>query len=138
MPGQSKDAVFKVEVVNEARFAQALGNLFRLFVFSLKGIHQIKLNQVGHLDFYWHGAAIGRAGVAHARFVAGPCVCAVNVNNADGGSHVLCLMGFNATGKRKPLYNKSDTAVKYGGLDWNRTSDTRIFNPLLYQLSYRA
>ena len=25
-----------------------------------------------------------------------------------------------------------------GGLDWNRTSDTRIFNPLLYQLSYRA
>ena len=26
----------------------------------------------------------------------------------------------------------------YGGLDWNRTSDTRIFNPLLYQLSYRA
>jgi hypothetical protein len=26
----------------------------------------------------------------------------------------------------------------FGGLDWNRTSDTRIFNPLLYQLSYRA
>ena len=26
----------------------------------------------------------------------------------------------------------------YGGLYWNRTSDTRIFNPLLYQLSYRA
>jgi hypothetical protein len=106
VPGQSKDAVFKVEVVNEARFAQALGNLFRLFVFSLKGIHQIKLNQVGHLDLHWHGAAIGRAAVAHARFVAGPCVCAVNVDNADGGSHVLCLMGFNATGKRKPLYNK--------------------------------
>ena len=33
---------------------------------------------------------------------------------------------------------KSNTAVKFGGLDWNRTSDTRIFNPLLYQLSYRA
>ena len=33
---------------------------------------------------------------------------------------------------------RSNTAVKYGGLDWNRTSDTRIFNPLLYQLSYRA
>ena len=27
---------------------------------------------------------------------------------------------------------------KTGGLDWHRTSDTRIFNPLLYQLSYRA
>jgi hypothetical protein len=23
---------------------------------------------------------------------------------------------------------KSNTAVKFGGLDWNRTSDTRIFN----------
>ena len=47
-------------------------------------------------------------------------------------------MGLNVTDKRKPLYYKSDTAVKFGGLDWNRTSDTRIFNPLLYQLSYRA
>ena len=25
-----------------------------------------------------------------------------------------------------------------GGLGRNRTNDTRIFNPLLYQLSYRA
>jgi hypothetical protein len=25
-----------------------------------------------------------------------------------------------------------------GGLGRNRTTDTRIFNPLLYQLSYRA
>ena len=25
-----------------------------------------------------------------------------------------------------------------GGLARNRTTDTRIFNPLLYQLSYRA
>ena len=25
-----------------------------------------------------------------------------------------------------------------GGSDWNRTSDTGIFSPLLYQLSYRA
>ena len=24
----------------------------------------------------------------------------------------------------------------YGGTDWNRTSDTRIFSPVLYQLSY--
>ena len=28
--------------------------------------------------------------------------------------------------------------VSYGGLGQNRTADTRIFNPLLYQLSYRA
>ena len=26
----------------------------------------------------------------------------------------------------------------FGGLGRNRTTDTRIFNPLLYQLSYRA
>ena len=24
------------------------------------------------------------------------------------------------------------------GIDWNRTSDTRIFSPLLYHLSYDA
>ena len=88
-PSQSKNTVFKVEVVNRTRFAEALGYLFRLLVLCLKGIYQIKLNQVGHLHFHWHGAAIGRAGVAHARFVAGPCVGAVNVDNADGGSHVF-------------------------------------------------
>jgi len=25
-----------------------------------------------------------------------------------------------------------------GGQEWNRTTDTRIFNPLLYRLSYLA
>ena len=88
-PCQSKNTVFKVEVVNQTRFAEAPSYLFRLLVFCLKDIYQIKLNQVGHLDFHWHGAAIGRAGVAHARFVAGPCVSAVNVDDADGGSHVF-------------------------------------------------
>nr|CCA88368.1 hypothetical protein RALSY_30104 [Ralstonia syzygii R24] len=29
-------------------------------------------------------------------------------------------------------------AMNFGGLGRNRTTDTRIFNPLLYQLSYRA
>jgi hypothetical protein len=28
--------------------------------------------------------------------------------------------------------------LNFGGLGRNRTIDTRIFNPLLYQLSYRA
>jgi hypothetical protein len=28
--------------------------------------------------------------------------------------------------------------MKLGGSGRNRTTDTRIFNPLLYQLSYRA
>jgi hypothetical protein len=28
--------------------------------------------------------------------------------------------------------------LDFGGLGRNRTTDTRIFNPLLYQLSYQA
>jgi hypothetical protein len=28
--------------------------------------------------------------------------------------------------------------LRFGGLGRNRTTDTRIFNPLLYQLSYQA
>ena len=28
--------------------------------------------------------------------------------------------------------------IIFGGSDWNRTNDTRIFSPLLYRLSYRA
>ena len=31
-----------------------------------------------------------------------------------------------------------DVLAVSGGLGRNRTTDTRIFNPLLYQLSYRA
>jgi hypothetical protein len=30
------------------------------------------------------------------------------------------------------------SSLEFGGLGRNRTIDTRIFNPLLYQLSYRA
>ena len=32
----------------------------------------------------------------------------------------------------------SRKGFKTGGLGRNRTTDTRIFNPLLYRLSYRA
>ena len=31
-----------------------------------------------------------------------------------------------------------ETAESVGGQEWNRTTDTRIFNPLLYRLSYLA
>ena len=37
---------------------------------------------------------------------------------------------------KKP--NREGLGFKYGGSGRNRTTDTRIFNPLLYQLSYRA
>src|SRR5690606_20664317 len=39
---------------------------------------------------------------------------------------------------RKSLMGKSRRAEFCGGLGRNRTTDTRIFNPLLYQLSYQA
>jgi hypothetical protein len=48
-----------------------------------------------------------------------------------------------ATAKKKPHY-QIDSGVSFtlagfsGGLGRNRTTDTRIFNPLLYRLSYRA
>ena len=39
-----------------------------------------------------------------------------------------------------PQFKKISTAfaVLCGGSKWNRTTDTGIFSPLLYQLSYRA
>ena len=45
---------------------------------------------------------------------------------------------YDSPDEKKTAVLQSNTAVEFGGLDWNRTSDTRIFNPLLYQLSYRA
>jgi hypothetical protein len=38
----------------------------------------------------------------------------------------------------KAKANRERLALNSGGLGRNRTTDTRIFNPLLYQLSYRA
>ena len=41
-----------------------------------------------------------------------------------------------STDVKKP--NREGLGFESGGLGRNRTTDTRIFNPLLYQLSYRA
>ena len=40
--------------------------------------------------------------------------------------------------KEKPQESCDFLGLNPGGLGRNRTNDTRIFNPLLYQLSYRA
>jgi hypothetical protein len=37
-----------------------------------------------------------------------------------------------------PYMNPRNNKAQPGGLGRNRTTDTRIFNPLLYQLSYQA
>jgi len=83
--GKRKDAVFEIEVINEALFAKALGNLFGLFVLGFKGVDQVQANEVGHFDLDGHGAAVGCTGVAHARLVARPTFDAVYVDDADGG-----------------------------------------------------
>ena len=74
-------------MVNQARLAQSLGNLFGLFVLCLKRIYQVQANEIGHFDFHRHRATVGRACVAHARFVARPAFWAINVNDAEGGFH---------------------------------------------------
>lgn len=44
----------------------------------------------------------------------------------------------NPTTNEKPQEPSDSWGFNSGGLGRNRTIDTRIFNPLLYQLSYRA
>ena len=72
-------------MINEPLLAKALGNLLGLFMLSFKGVDQVQSNEVGHFDLDRHGAAIGCAGVAHARLVARPTFDAVYVDDADGG-----------------------------------------------------
>ena len=43
-----------------------------------------------------------------------------------------------AEGAMQKAPDQRSRAFKFGGLGRNRTADTRIFNPLLYRLSYRA
>jgi hypothetical protein len=42
------------------------------------------------------------------------------------------------SGRKKASFAEKLAFLLTGGLGRNRTTDTRIFNPLLYQLSYRA
>ncbi len=45
---------------------------------------------------------------------------------------------YPADNPTKQKAHRVDGLSRNGGLGRNRTTDTRIFNPLLYQLSYRA
>ncbi len=53
--------------------------------------------------------------------------------------HLQCRVRpcFGGTELKKPLI-LANQGLLFGGLGRNRTTDTRIFNPLLYRLSYRA
>ena len=52
--------------------------------------------------------------------------------------HSVGVHRLNVTTKRKTVALKVVLRYRSGGLGRNRTTDTRIFNPLLYRLSYRA
>jgi hypothetical protein len=86
-PRQTEDAVFKIKVVNQARFAQALGDLLGVIVLGLKWIDHAQPHQIGHLDLDRHGAAIGRTAVAQTVFVTGPSFATVYINNGNRRSH---------------------------------------------------
>ena len=81
--GQRKNTVFEIEVVNQPRLAEALGNLLGLLVLGFKGVDQAQTNEVGHLDFNGHGAAVGCTRITHAGFVTGPTVEAIDINDAS-------------------------------------------------------
>ena len=87
---QREQCVLVVEVVNQPRLLQPSGDEAQLLMLCLERVHQPQPHQIGELYLQWHGAAVGRAGVAQARTVAGPGVQAVNVDDGDGGAH-----GFN-------------------------------------------
>ena len=58
-------------------------------------------------------------------------------------SEIVLHPPLHRTGKKKPRYLLNSGVSNAcegltGGLGRNRTTDTRIFNPLLYRLSYRA
>lgn len=88
-----EDRVLVVEVVDQLRFLQPLGNVADFFMLRLERVHQLQPHQVRELHLQRHRAAVGRAGVAQACAVAGPGVQAVYVNDGDGGAHGegLCL-----------------------------------------------
>ncbi|MPM43603.1 hypothetical protein SDC9_90280 [bioreactor metagenome] len=76
-----------VEVVDHAHLQQPLGDLLGLHVLGLEGIHHAQAHQVGQFHFQRHGAAVGRAGVAHAGAIALPGFQTVYVYDADGRFH---------------------------------------------------
>ncbi len=80
-----------------------------------------------------------RSGKSCASRLGGKCgpgatlVCSVCNEIAHGFQK--CAAARKDETRMKPRFH---AGLKLGGLGRNRTTDTRIFNPLLYQLSYRA
>ena len=72
------------------------------------------------------------------RAVAGGSAPRVTHSRAAGCNTGLAgATRVGGTQLKKPLIF-ANQGLLFGGLGRNRTTDTRIFNPLLYRLSYRA
>ena len=85
--GEREDAVFEIEMLNQARFGQPLGNLLGGFMRRLKIVHQPQTNQVGQFHFDRHGAAIGGTVIAQAIAVLGPGCGPIDIDNGNGRPH---------------------------------------------------
>ena len=83
-PGQRIDAVFEIEMLNQPRLGQPLGNLFGGFMLRLERVYQAQPNQIGQFHFDGHGAAIGGTAIAQATAVLGPGVRPIDIDNGKG------------------------------------------------------
>ena len=86
--GQREDLVLVIEVLDDARLAQALGDVLRRLV-ALEGIDQFQADQVVEAHFHRQGAAGRVAVTAQAGAVAYPGFQAFRV----GGGDQSCLHG---------------------------------------------
>ena len=60
----------------------------------------------------------------------------VKPRREKGPLALFLFLLFDSTFKFEP--QKKGSCLLFGGSKWNRTTDTGIFSPLLYQLSYEA
>ena len=66
------------------------------------------------------------------------CSCASPLGPSTTGSARCCANNFGMVSGWAKKRRSRKVAMSCGGPGRNRTADTRIFNPLLYRLSYRA
>ena len=88
--GECEDAVFEIEMLNQPRLVQPLGNLLGRLMLRFKIVHQPQTNQVGQFHFDRHGAAIGGTVIAQAIAVLGPGCGPIDVDNGNGRPHKPC------------------------------------------------
>jgi len=77
---QGKQAVFEVEMFDQARLAQASGNLLGCFMLGFKGRHEIQAHQIRKPDFHRHRAAVGGTMSAQTIAIPGPGIEPIDIS----------------------------------------------------------